>query len=315
MNTVAEDHAAIGSRWPDVLAHLVGDLPTKKKPGPCPVCGGSDRFFFDNRHGRGDWHCRHCDPPAGDGFDLVMRVRRWDLNTARERVLDALGMAARRSIAPARPASSYRPYSDIAMYLWEEAQPTANTIVEAYLRGRGCRLPPEDGDLRYLPARGAHPAAMLGRVTDAVTSEPISLHFTALDADGRKVGDQPKRLLAGHRKAGGVIRLWPDECVTSGLAIAEGIESALAAAHGFTPVWAAIDAGNLAALPVVAGIEALTIVADHDEAGIRAARECARRWTNTGRQVRIAIPRTPGEDAADVAAAPPKLSLISGGRE
>jgi putative DNA primase/helicase len=99
---------------------------------------------------------------------------------------------------------------------------------------------------------------MLARVTDAFTAEPMSLHFTRLNPDSTKSVDVPKRLLAGHRKAGGVIRLWPDECVTRGLGIGEGIETCLAAAHGFTPIWCTVDAGNMAAFPVLAGIDALT---------------------------------------------------------
>jgi hypothetical protein len=118
---------------------------------------------------------------------------------------------------------SYRPWRDVAESLWIYAKPLAGTLAEKYLTGRVCRLPPDDGDLRFLPARGEFPAAMLARVTDVVTGDPISLHFTRLNRDGSKAGDVPKRLLAGHRKARGVIRLWPDECVTHGLAIAEGI--------------------------------------------------------------------------------------------
>ncbi len=143
---------------------------------------------------------------------------------------------------------------------------------------------------------------MLARVTDAITAEPISLHFTRLNPDATKTADRPKRLLAGHRKAGGVIRLWPDGRVTHGLAVAEGVESALAAAHGFTPVWAAIDGGNLAALPVLAGIEALTIFADYDEVGLRAADFCADRWATVA-EVTIVRPDDPGTDIADVVAA------------
>ena len=65
-----------------------------------------------------------------------------------------------------------------------------------------------------------------------------------------------------------MVRLWPDEAVTYGLCVGEGLETCLTAAHGFTPVWACLDAGNLAGLPVLPGVEALTIVADHDEAGL-----------------------------------------------
>jgi hypothetical protein len=144
--------------------------------------------------------------------------------------------------------------------------------------------------------------SLCAAVSDARTGKPISLHFTRLAADGHgKAGsEQDKLLLAGHRKKGGVIRLWPDEAITCGLAIAEGIESALAAAHIYTPVWAAIDASNMAAFPVLNGIDCLAIYADHDDAGIAAARECGRRWMAAEREVCVYRSRTAGEDMADV---------------
>jgi hypothetical protein len=146
---------------------------------------------------------------------------------------------------------------------------------------------------------------MLARITDAVTGEPISLHFTRLATDGRsKAGtDRDKMLLAGHRKAGGVIRLWPDDAVTNGLGVAEGIETALAAAHALTPVWACVDAGNLAAFPVLPGIDALTVYADHDDAGLRAANNCAQRWADAGREAFIVTANEQGRDCADLVAA------------
>jgi hypothetical protein len=83
--------------------------------------------------------------------------------------------------------------------------------------------------------------------------------------------------------------------------IAEGIESALAAALAYTPIWSAIDAGNMAGLPVLAGIEELLIAADNDDAGIRAANALAERWVGAGRRVRIARSETAGADLADEA--------------
>jgi hypothetical protein len=140
-------------------------------------------------------------------------------------------------------------------------------------------------------------------VTDAVTGAAISLHTTWLAADGRGKApiERPRLLAKGCRKAGGLVRLWPDEAVTTGLLIAEGIETALAAAHGFTPVWACLDAGNLGAFPVLAGVEALTIVADHDRAGVKAAEECAERWLEAGREVRVWRSPVEGRDFNDFA--------------
>jgi putative DNA primase/helicase len=36
------------------------------------MCGGKDRFRFDDKEGHGTWICTHCG--AGDGFSLLMKV-------------------------------------------------------------------------------------------------------------------------------------------------------------------------------------------------------------------------------------------------
>ncbi|MBD0276220.1 MAG: toprim domain-containing protein, partial [Acetobacteraceae bacterium] len=56
------------------------------------------------------------------------------------------------------------------------------------------------------------------------------------------------------------------------------------------PVWAAGSAGGIRNFPVLPGIEALTIFADQDGAGIGAARECGRRWAEAGREARLLAP-------------------------
>jgi hypothetical protein len=113
--------------------------------------------------------------------------------------------------------------------------------------------------------------------------------------------------------AGCVIRLWPDDEVERGLVIGEGVETTLAAATRIqhrgtllTPAWATGDAGHLENFPVLPGIEALTVLVDHDEngRGQRATAECARRWTAAGREVTQLIPRIPGRDFADLVGEP-----------
>jgi phage/plasmid primase-like uncharacterized protein len=143
--------------------------------------------------------------------------------------------------------------------------------------------------------------AIVAIVTDIITGERINLHRTWLkpDGSGKAEVERPRLLLKGHRAYGGVIRLFPDEEITTGLALAEGLETALTAAHGFTPVWAAIDAGNLAAFPVLPGIEGLTVIADRDEAGLKAAGECARRWLSARVEVRAWRSPVKGQDIND----------------
>ena len=254
---------------------------------PCPACdrGPKDSALSVTVDARGAlWHCHRC----GSSGALTHEG-----NT--------------RGPAPtARPVAAMPlDWSLDAARIWKRTEPLRGTLGAKYLETRGCRLPPADSDLRYLPPQGDLPPSLCAAITDVLTGRRISLHFTRLRADGSgKAGTgRDKLLLKGHRKRGGCIRLWPDESVTTGLAIAEGLETALAAAHRFTPIWATVDCANLAAFPVLAGIESLTIYADHDPAGIAAARACARRWRDAGREVNARVPKQAGQDVADIAAA------------
>jgi hypothetical protein len=194
---------------------------------------------------------------------------------------------------------------DYVCALWESAQPLAGAGRD-YLQARGCLIPPVDGHLRYLPAlrhpiAGIESPALIALVTNITTAEPMTLHRTWIRPDGRKADVRPARMmLAGRSKRGGCIRLWPDDSVTHGLAIAEGIETALALARAYSPVWSLIDAAELGRFPVLPGIESLLIGADHDSAGLRAARDCATRWGD--RHVHVVVPPELGTDIADIAA-------------
>ena len=134
------------------------------------------------------------------------------------------------------------------------------------------------------------------------TRSPLTLHRTWIRADGRKADvESPRMLLGGHQKKYGVIRLWPDESVTTGLCIGEGIETCLSVAHDYAPTWSCIDAGNLAVMPVLAGIEVLVIAADHDESGkgVDSANACADRWSAAGVEVHVIAPATERTDWND----------------
>lgn len=212
-----------------------------------------------------------------------------------------------RAVEPEPERHQHETLSPYGLRLWASSRPLAGTVGAQYLAARGCVLPPADGDLRFLPAH-KHPLgeyvgpALVALVSGIETREAISLHFTWICPDGTKANTPgPARLLlGGHRKAGGCIRLWPDEAVTHGLGVGEGIESCLSLAHAFTPVWSLIDAGNLAALPVLLGIEALTIAQDNDNAGRRAAQTVAERWAAAGAEVAIVAAADDGADLNDV---------------
>ena len=69
------DHAPLREQhahhWHGILVGLgVPASALVNKHGPCPVCGGNDRFRFDDKEGLGTFICSHCG--AGDGPKLAM---------------------------------------------------------------------------------------------------------------------------------------------------------------------------------------------------------------------------------------------------
>src|SRR4051794_30474912 len=273
-----------------------------ERPGerrcPCPECAGTKPRRGDDAlavkiepDGACTWVCHRCDWRGGRPPPGIERRQ------------------VRRPPPAARPPVPAAGFPDVAARLWAARRPIApGTVAGRYLAGRGCALPPPDGDLAwhpdvYHPAEERSFPALLALVTHAVTGAPMTLHrtFLAPDGGGKAPVAKPRLLVKGGDKAGGVVRLWPDEEVATGLCVAEGIETALTAARGFGLAWACLDAGNLAELPVLAGIDALTVVADHDEAGTRAADACSRRWAEAGCEVRIWKAPVRGADLNDFA--------------
>ncbi|MFP5666832.1 primase-helicase zinc-binding domain-containing protein, partial [Salmonella sp. 741265120_PSA] len=70
MNVTETVKQACG-HWSRILPAL-GVKVIKNRHQSCPVCGGSDRFRFDDKEGRGTWFCNQCG--AGDGLKLVEKV-------------------------------------------------------------------------------------------------------------------------------------------------------------------------------------------------------------------------------------------------
>ncbi|MDX1975007.1 MAG: toprim domain-containing protein [Rickettsiales bacterium] len=202
--------------------------------------------------------------------------------------------------APKPTLTIIKEWSAEAINLWRRTTALRGSLAENYLLARGCNIPDCD-DLRFLSNYKGWPA-MVARVTCPLTNAPFTLHFTLLDHDGRRKApvEKQKLWLFGHRSKGGVIRLSRDEDVTMGLAIAEGIETALCC--DWKPIWATGSAGNMALFPVLNGIEALSIFADHDKSGtgLSSAKQCAARWQKAGREVRFTMPPHVGTDWADL---------------
>jgi len=174
---------------------------------------------------------------------------------------------------------------------WKTARP-GHPLLTRYLRARGLSLesPPS---LRLTFLRGE--PVMVARVEGP--GGLLGLHLTLLEPDGR--GRKEKRLAKGSKPRGGAIRLFPLE-EGQPLVLAEGIETALAAREvtGW-PVWATIAAPFMKEVVLPPEVKEVIIAADHDPAGIDAAKSLARKLLQEGRRVRMAVPPEEGEDWLD----------------
>jgi putative DNA primase/helicase len=261
------------------------------------VAGPKQGAWFDHAAGVG-----------GDALGLVAHLMRCPMRDAAAWARSWLGTDRSRyspvtpQLLPRVSEASESGTAELARRLWAEAVAPAGTLVETYLASRGLTLP-EDAPLRFhpnCPRVAERWPAMLAQMTDPETGAPCGVHRTFLAHDGKGKAPGNAKMMAGNA---GIIRLVPDEEVTGGLGIAEGIETALSVMQefGWTPVWAATSAGGITRFPVLAGIEALTIFADADDngAGMKAAKACGERWANAGREATIASAPA-GSDFADL---------------
>jgi len=245
--------------------------------------------------------CDHADSNTGySPIDLVAETFGISPAEAKDWLAARLGgVATPEYAAPVRPAvvESGRSSAKLAAMgrLWDSCIPLPGTPAERYLHGRGLSY---NGDaIRFRPAG----CTMAVAITDAETGALVGVQQTHLKRDGtpkRRPDGTRLKLTAGY--GAGVVRLSADEDVTYGLAVAEGVETALAAP--FRPIWACLTANNLSAFPVLAGVECLTIFADNDASGTgqKVAFACAERWHAAGKEVEIRMLAEVGRDYADL---------------
>jgi putative DNA primase/helicase len=103
---------AARGRWPDILACFAGlsDRQLTDEHQPCPLCGGTDRYRFDDKDGSGSWFCNQCGGKnqsggAGSGMDLLMRRTGWEFKDAARRVEEHLGIARQTVQTVHRPVA------------------------------------------------------------------------------------------------------------------------------------------------------------------------------------------------------------------
>ena len=275
-----------------LVIRLTGEQPSHRGRDTCRWRAKGSLAVVIAGPKRGMWH-DHEAGQGGDALALVAHVRRKPLRDAITWARAYLGGAvlSDRPLPRKPAAAAVTSTVPMARSLWLESVPADGTPVEAYLASRGLRLE-DDAPIRFHPScpRGAERLpAMLALMSSPETGASCGVHRTFLKADGSGKADGHAKMMIGEA---GIIRLTPAELVGAGLGIAEGIETSLTVMQAFDwrPVWAAASAGGIACFPVLRGIESLTIFADADGAGFNAARRCAERWAEAGREATMILP-------------------------
>jgi hypothetical protein len=267
--------------------------------GPCPACGGDDRFSINIA--KGVWNCRGA-CGGRDPISLAIHVAGVGFLEAVELLVGnrpETGATFARFAATAEPLTHDLAKRRAALTAWAEARDSRGTPVERYLNGRGLVLADDLAGrvLRFHPRcpwEGRTSPAMVALYRDILTDEPVAIHRTALTADGQKIG---RKMLGSVR--GAAIKLDADAHVTIGLVIGEGIETCLAARQlGFRPVWAPGSVGAISSFPVLPGVDGLTILAEAGEPSAKAVQACGTRWSQAEGEVIVVSPRT-GSDIND----------------
>ncbi|EBR3039852.1 DNA primase [Salmonella enterica] len=231
--------------WPNILPAL-GVKVIKNRHQPCPVCGGSDRFRFDDKEGRGTWFCNQCG--AGDGLKLVERVFDVSASEAAQKVNAVTGNlppVAPEVIAAAEAGAEAdrKAAAALAIRLMEKTRPATGN---AYLTRKG--FPDRECPVLTVMHKTGGVTFRTGDVVAPLYDDAGTLvNVQLINADGLKrtlKGGAVKgtcHIIEGQKQAGK--RLW----------IAEGYATALTVHHltGET-VMVALSSVNLLSLASLA---------------------------------------------------------------
>jgi putative DNA primase/helicase len=276
----------------------VPDSFLNKRNGPCPFCGGSDRFRFTDQNGDGLWICNSCGP--GNGFQFVEKWGDFDFKAA---------CAAIDAVLPnayVAPIVAERDPRAKLNALWSGAASIEpGDQVDLYLQARGLKF-------EWTPEIRTHEncpywqdgkvlcyfSAMISRVRSADGS-PKTLHVTYLQDGSKAPVPAPRKVLSKTGSAPS-IRLWAPTNGT--LCVTEGVETAIAVRQiTQRGVWSLLSTGGMAKFECPTGVKSVEIWADNDEsfAGQIEAFRLAKRLSDAGIRVSVELPSMVGTDWAD----------------
>jgi len=288
-------------KWPSILRGTgIDERALSQKHGPCPMCGGKDRFRTIQLDGDLRWICNQCG--GGDGMDLYMGITSQDFKQAADDLRPTVG--GYQCLPPdVIQKKDRRRIMKNNVELWGDGV-SQHPMLEEYLKSRG--LAPAEyagADLRlaekvpYFDEDGKRKGtlpAMLARVSTR-DGKLALVHRTYLHkrADNFEFATKKKMTSSARDWKGGGIRLFGtkqahQKMTSSAMIVAEGIETALSMRARvyrksglLVPCWAAVSANAMENIAIPDHITHVLIGADNDASftGQKAAYTLANRLT------------------------------------
>ena len=284
--------------WPMILRKLgIGDEYLRNRHGPCPLCGGVDRYRFDNLDDDGTYYCNQCGP--GNGMTMVRKLRSVDFKTACDIIR---GTGRFEPYIPPPPAERKR-RSSVARIELAMDHARDPRVVDEYLTRRGIKARSDvllgDRSCPYYDSKtgeflGKYPALVAPILAGDDTLESVQRIYDA------PVEPRKKVMTPVHTITGAAVHLFRPNGV---LGVAEGIETALAAHQLYNkPVWATISEGGMQAFEPPPTVKQVIIFGDNDESfvGQQAAYQLAKKLTQKGFKADVILPQKAGTDWLDV---------------
>jgi len=299
MNTIERAR----NRWREILPQLgIETRFLQNRHGPCPLCGGRDRYRFDDKDGSGSYYCHQCG--AGAGLILIRKLNNWDFKTACDKIDEIIGRDSsetpRQKQAADQAKEKARRLARINRTL---SQARDTQIVAAFLKSK--RLAITSTELRGHPdCEYFDDGRLIGRfpaIVAPIRSADGEFVSAAVLYGSRAPEPRKKFLPKVETINGAAVRLYAPE--NGHLWVAEGIATAMAARQLFgTPTWSLLSANGIKSWSPPDGITRVTVYADNDEnyTGQAAAYDFARRLRSAGTAVDVMMPNAVGTDFADL---------------
>lgn len=292
-------------RWKYILESLgVNEKYLVNRHGPCPMCGGKDRFRFDDNL-IGQWICNRCG--SGNGFTMVKMMFGMKFHECCDWIESRSGINTIENYTTNRDEDRRKNKIRISSILYESEMLTGECPASKYILNRcGYIDLSVVFDIRFNKSvthcgdSSIRLPCMIGIIRKPDDSI-VGLHRTYITDDGHKADVSPqKAILASDGINGSSIRIGKH---SKRCHVSEGVETSICANKIFNcGGYSAMSATGMEKWQCAGGVSEVVIAGDNDVSytGQASAYALARRLVKDGINCEVHIPCNPGEDWADV---------------